>query len=68
MRKKIIHYKNSCIKDPFKELSFFISPEIKYLASIDEDAKERERERETEREITILCNFSHHLLMIVTIY
>ena len=28
---KMNHYKNSCMEDPFKELSFLISPGLNYL-------------------------------------
>ena len=31
LREKMNYYKNSGMKDPFKELSFFISPGLKYM-------------------------------------
>ena len=31
LREKMNYYKNSNMNDPFKELSFFISPGLKYL-------------------------------------
>ena len=54
LREKMNYYKNVGMIDPFKELSFFISPGLKYL-----DMKFMNMRKQNEGIIFIIINWLH---------